>query len=947
MPSFPAGTVTFLFSDIEQSTRGWERDAAAARIVVERHLALIRQAVETHGGVHFKTVGDATQSAFATAGQGVAGALDAQRALLTEPWPRLEDRPRVRMALHTGIAEPRDGDYLAAPLNRLSRLLDTAHGEQILLSSTVAQLVRDTLPEAATLTALGEYQLRDILQPEEIFQLCHPDLRSDFPPLNTPGHLPHNLPAHPTPFLGREREVEETVALLLRPEVRLVTLTGPGGVGKTRLGLRVAAELLETFPDGVFLVDLARLTEPDLVPSATATALGLREQPGQSFGQTLTDYLREQRMMLLFDNFEHVLPAATLVADLLASSPGLKVLATSRARLGLQAEHEYRVEPLPVPDRDALPPLEELSNFDAVELFTSRAQALRPSFRLTKENAPAVAEIVCQVDGLPLAIELAAARVKLLSPQALVDRLDQRLSTLTGGARDLPARQRTLRDTIDWSYDLLAPGEQILFRRLSVFVGGWTIEAAEALATIDLQETVDALQILGILVDQSLVDERPTPEALAGEPRYGMLETIRDFAAEKLAASGEEDGVERAFEAFFIACTQAADEGLRGPDQERWLERLDADQDNLRAALGRSLERGDDLVALKVGAETWRYWWLRGHYVEGRSWLQRALDASVNADPFLIATAEDAIGNFAALLGDYAAAEKHLQASIALWRQLGDLRRAAQALSVRSNVALNLREYEAARALGEEALQIFRQHEDTWGIAGALYDLALVARGEGDYPRALQLLDDSMVRWTKLGDKSWIGKVGEGLGMTHRLAGDPARARAALATASELYRRLEDRFGLSSVAIEHGHLAHDDGDISGAVALYGEALRYFQSIGFAELIVYCLEFVAAAAAQLDSAAALQLFGAAEAARTRSGFPPVAEHDAKIINTGRELATRAAGEDAARYLAVGRALTLAEAQDAALHLVAQTLIPSKAPASPEAAIRGSDYSRDQD
>jgi class 3 adenylate cyclase len=287
MPQFPAGTVTFLFTDIQQSTKGWESDAAAARVVVERHLALIRQHVEAQGGVHFKTVGDATQSAFATAPQGVAAALHAQRALLGEPWVSAEQRPRVRMALHAGTAEPRDGDYLAACLNRLARLLDAAHGEQILLSSTVAGLTREALPEAVTLEALGEYRLRDILQPEEVFQLCHPALPQDFPPLNTPGHLPHNLPTHPTPFLGREQEVEEITVLLLRPEVRLVTLTGPGGVGKTRLGMRAAAEALESFPDGVFLVDLARLTDPDLVASATATALGLREQAGQSLEKTL------------------------------------------------------------------------------------------------------------------------------------------------------------------------------------------------------------------------------------------------------------------------------------------------------------------------------------------------------------------------------------------------------------------------------------------------------------------------------------------------------------------------------------------------------------------------------------------------------------------------------------------------------------------------------------
>src|SRR5215211_1909670 len=622
MLQFPAGTVTFLFTDIEQSTKGWERDAAAARVVVERHLALVRQGVETHGGVHFKTVGDETQSAFTTAPQGVAAALGAQRALLDEPWPSADQRPRVRMALHAGTAEPRDGDYLAACLNRLARLLDAAHGEQILLSSTVAGLARDALPESVTLKTLGEFRLRDILQPEEVFQLCHPSLRADFPPLNTPGHLPHNLPTHPTPFLGREREVEEAVALLLQPGVRLVTLTGPGGVGKTRLGTRVAAEALESFADGAFMVDLARLTDPDLVPSATATALGLREQPGQTLTQTLADYLRERRVLLLFDNFEHVLPAATLIADLLASAPGLKVLATSRARLGLQAEREYRVEPLPIPDQEALPPLAELSTFDAIELFTSRAQALRPGFRLTEENAPVVAEIVCQLDGLPLAIELAAARVKLLSPAALRDRLSRRLSTLTGGARDLPARQQTLRDTIAWSHDLLTPPEKILFRRLSVFVGGWTLEAAEAIAAVDAGETVDAFQGLASLVDQSLVDEWPTPDAIAGEPRYGMLETIREFAAEQLAASGEIIEVERAFEEFLAAHAEAADDGLKGPDQSRWLDRLEAEHDNLRAALGRIVERRDGRVAVRLAPRLREFWRTRGYPKEGRSWLE-------------------------------------------------------------------------------------------------------------------------------------------------------------------------------------------------------------------------------------------------------------------------------------------------------------------------------------
>src|SRR5215213_8414294 len=376
MADLPFGTVSFLFTDIEGSTALWERDRAAMRVAVERHLAILRTAIETHHGVLYKRIGDGTQAAFPTAEDGLRAAVDAQRVLVAEPWSDPPGHLRVRMALHVGEAVAQDGDYLAAPLNRLSRLLDAAHGEQVLLSDVIAGLLRETLPEGVTLKALGVYRLRDILEPRQIFQVRHPSLPATFPALNTPGELPHNLPIHPTPFLGRERDIEKITNLLLRQDVRLVTLTGPGGVGKTRLGLRVAAEAMESFPDGAFLIDLARLTDPELVASATATALGLREQPGQTLSETLVDHLRDLRLLLLFDNFEHVLSAAPLVADLLRSAPGLKVLVTSRARLGLQAEHEYRVEPLPIPDRESLPPLAELSTFDAIELFTSRAQAL-------------------------------------------------------------------------------------------------------------------------------------------------------------------------------------------------------------------------------------------------------------------------------------------------------------------------------------------------------------------------------------------------------------------------------------------------------------------------------------------------------------------------------------------------------------------------------------------
>jgi predicted ATPase/class 3 adenylate cyclase/Tfp pilus assembly protein PilF len=918
MPQFPAGTVTFLFTDIEQSTQGWERDATAARVVVERHLALIRQNVESHGGVHFKTIGDGTQSAFATAPQGVAAALEAQRALLGEPWPSAEQRPRVRMALHAGTAEPRDGDYLAACLNRLARLLDAAHGEQILLSSTVAGLAREALPESVTLEALGEYRLRDILQPEEIFQLCHPELRQDFPPLNTPGHLPHNLPTHPTPFLGREQEVEEITALLLRPEVCLVTLTGPGGVGKTRLGMRVAAEALESFPDGAFLVDLARLTDPDLVASATATALGLREQPGQSLRQTLAEYLRELSILILFDNFEHVLSAAPLVADLLTSAPGLKVLATSRARLGLQAEHEYRIEPLPIPDQESLPPLAELSTFDAIKLFTSRAQALRPGFTLTEENAPVVAEIVCQLDGLPLAIELAAARVKLLSPAALRDRLSRRLSTLTGGARDLPARQRTLRDTIAWSHDLLAPPEKILFRRLSVFVGGWTIEAAEAVAAVDASETVDAFQALASLVDQSLVDEWPTPDALAEEPRYGMLETIREFASEHLAASGEIIQIERVFENFLIARAEAAEEGLQGPDQRLWFDRLEVEHDNIRAALGRALNRNDGAVALSLALRLREFWWTRGYWREGRDWLGRTVALAGSVDVAGRAAAEFGLGRLSLALGDYDAAEAHFRQSLDARRRLGDAVAEAEVLSALAMIALNRLAYDEARGLGEDALKSARDSGDRRGTATALRNLGMIAREQGEYERALGLLEEAMAVGRALGDAAWTARVASQMGITHRLAGHAEQARHYLETSRKLHTDLGDRFALAVIASNSGHLVFDAGDVKRAVTLYAEALRHFDSVGEPEGFVEAIEWLAVAAvARGQAVPALRLFGAAAAAREALQLPPHNESDEKRFASGLDQAMRAAGTGAPEALAAGRTLSLERARDEAL------------------------------
>ena len=450
MTSPPTGTLTFLFTDIEGSTKMWERSPQAMQAALARHDEIIRRAKEERGGYVFKTVGDAFCCAFWTATEALDTALEVQRTLFEEEWQ--ETGPlRVRMALHIGAAEERDGDYFGPPVNRVARLLSAAHGGQVLLSLPTQELVRDQLPVGTSLMDLGERHLKDLFRPERVFQLLATGLPSEFPPLRTLDGYRNNLPLQPTPFIGREKEVSEVCERLSRPEVGLLTLTGAGGTGKTRLGLQAAAELTQQFEEGVFFVSLAAISDPELVVGAVAGTLGVKEAGDQPLLENLENYLDVKRMLLLVDNFEQVLEAAPMVTELLSAAPNLKVLATSRIPLRLYGEHEYSVPPLALPDPKRPPPVERLTHYEAVRLFVERVKAAKADFSVTNDNAPAVAEICHRLDGLPLAIELAAARIKVLSPQKMLERLGNRLKLLTGGARDLPERQRTLRSTIEWS----------------------------------------------------------------------------------------------------------------------------------------------------------------------------------------------------------------------------------------------------------------------------------------------------------------------------------------------------------------------------------------------------------------------------------------------------------------------------------------------------------------
>jgi predicted ATPase/class 3 adenylate cyclase len=866
----PTGTVTFLFTDIEGSTKLWEKSPRGMQVALIRHDAVLWEAIERHGGFVFKTVGDAFCAAFPTALGALEAALAAQRGLFSEAWGAEIGTLRARMALHTGATHERDGDYFGPPVNRVARLLSAGHGGQILLSSSTQELVRDHLPAATHLRYLGEKRLKDLSRPERIFQLATPALPSEFPPLKTLESHTNNLPLQATPLVGREREVEAVCGLLRSSETRLLTLLGPGGTGKTRVGLQVAAELADDFEDGVFFVPIAAITDPTLVAPTIARVLGLSEGGAQPLEELLEGYLRDRQTLLLLDNLEQVLEAAPIVERLLSNAPNLKILATSRIPLGLYGEYEFPVPPLSLPDPDSLPPLEYLTEYEAIRLFVERARAVRPDFSLTEENGPAVVEICERLDGLPLAIELAAARIKLLPPRVLLDRLGNRLKILTGGARNLPERQRTLRNAIEWSYGLLDEGEKMLFGRLGVFSSGATLEAMEAVCDAEGDLPTDVFEGASSLLNKSLVRQE---EGAGGEPRFVMLETIHEFANAKLEGRGEAEAVRRAHAEYFLALAEEADPMLWGAEDAAWLDRLEQEHDNMRTALSWAIEHEEGELALRLsGALQW-FWFAWGYYDEGRSWLEQALVKEDRASTAVRAKGLDAVGWLAHEQGDIdratAAAEKGLKLSNEAG--VGNVV-VADLKHVLGETARQRGDYDLAMEFYDEGLKLYQEAGDRRGVAWSLGSLANAAGDRGDHEQAKRLYEEGLVLSRRLGGARPLGAYLLSLGYEFLLEGNLERAAELNEEAEALFRKQGRRGDLRHVLPNLGWVALLQGDHERAEAVHEECLVLCRDLGDRLTASESIEGLACTAgAKGEAGRASVLFGAAEALREAAGY----------------------------------------------------------------------------
>ena len=841
-------TVTFLFSDIEGSTR-LELDLGTARYsaVRERHRELLRAAFAAHGGEERSTEGDSFFVLFDSARSAIRAAIDGQRALAAEPWPD-GVAVKVRMGVHSGEALLEFGDVAGYDVNRAARIAGTAWGGQIVVSDAVRALA-DGAGEAFQLRGLGEHRLKDLLAPERLAQVVAPGLPEEFPPLRSLDTRPNNLPTQLTSFVGRHDELEEALRLLRG--TRLLTLTGPGGIGKTRLSLQIAAAAADDFPDGVWFVPLEPVRERELVAPTIARVIGVTDKANRPVLDGIAEALGTGRVLFVLDNFEQVIDAAPVLPEMLARSSGLRILVSSRIALRVSGEQEFAVPGLPAPpDPTRLPELERLNlpaelrtvtaatleGFESAQLFAARARSVRPGFELTDANAPAVARITARLHGMPLAIELAAARIKLLSPEQIVNRLEGHLALLTSGSRDLPERQQTLRGAIAWSYDLLEPGTRRLLNRLAVFVGGCELELADRVCGPPSELGVDVLDGVAMLVDQSLL----RVEEGADEQRYVMFDAIREYATEMLATSGECEDIEERRSGALLELAEEAAPQLAGADQRRWLDRLEREHDNLRATLMWAGSRPAPEVAVRIAFALWRFWQQRGYLNEARTRLDDIRGQGWELSSELRARLAEARGGVAYWQADQATAEACYTEALALWREIGDRREIANALYNRAYAEAawimggQSGDPTASREMLQEALEIYRDLGDAggegnilWAIGSFSFFANEMATAEATYREALALHRTGKNRTME----AWSLHM---LALTLVSQKRATEAKAAAREALAFFKEAGDVAGITLVLDDLSGVAIFDGDLPRAGRMWGAA-RHLQEITGADL----------------------------------------------------------------------------------------------------------------
>jgi predicted ATPase/class 3 adenylate cyclase len=900
------GVVTFLFTDIEGSTR-LELALGTARYatVRERHRELLRAAFVSNGGTEQSTQGDSIFVLFESARSAIHAAIEGQRALAIEPWPDGIE-VLVRMGLHSGEAMVTAGDVVGYDVNRAARIAAVAHGGQIVISDTVRALAGAGSDGAFELRDLGQHRLKDLLAPERLAQVMAVDLPSDFPPLHSIDARPNNLPTQLTSFVGRRDELEEALRLLRGS--RLLTLTGPGGIGKTRLSLQIAAAAADDFPDGVWFVPLEPVRERELVAPTIARVIGVTDKANRSVVDGIAEALGDGQVLFVLDNFEQVIDAAPVLPEMLGRSPGLRMLVSSRTALRVYGEQEFAVPGLPTPpDPSRLPELERLNlpaglrsvtaatleGFESAQLFVARARSVRPAFELTDANATAVGRITARLHGMPLAIELAAARVKLLSPEQIVARLEDHLTLLSSGSRDLPERQQTLRGAIAWSYDLLEPGNRRLLNRLAVFVGGCELDVADRVCGPASEVGVDVLDGVATLVDQSLL----RVEDGADEQRYVMFDAIREYAAEMLTASGECDDIEERRSRAYLDLAEEAAPQLAGADQRRWLDRLEREHDNLRATLMWAANRPDPELAVRVAFALWRFWQQRGYLNEARTRLDDLQSRGWDLSPLLRARLAEARGGVAYWQADQATAEACYTSALDLWREIGDRREIANAL------------YNRAYA------------EAAWIMGGP--------GGAGDAPRARTMLEEALAIYRELGDVAGEGNILWALGSFHFFANEMPEAEATYREALALHRsggnRTMEAWSLHMLALA----LVSQQRAAEAKSAAREALTYFKEAGDVAGITLVLDDLSGVALfDDDLPRAGRMWGAARHLQEITGADLASFNETGFGSLGYPTARQVLPpDDLERYAAEGAAMSLDEA-------VAYAFETFQMPAEPE-------------